>query len=268
MLHSNLYFSVNAQVGEEITNVANANASEVVKQVEVMNSLNNQGIVNDLGILHLVLNEGDLILKLTFLILVLMSIYSWSVIIYRLIMSFITSRKSKEHVKVLVSNKFNNYREVYTAMRGVSPVKDLIEVSLDTEEKYNYTQGALDSSLSYTDLLQRNLRHSLEKSNNSLDGGLAALATIGATAPFVGLFGTVWGIYRALLAISQSGDASIATIAGPIGEVLIATAFGLVVAIPSVLFYNMFTRRNRVFRRKLDGIAHDLYNSFLALKKK
>ena len=92
--------------------------------------------------------------------------------------------------------------------------------------------------------------------------GLAVLATVGSTAPFVGLFGTVWGIYHALTAIGISGQASIDKVAGPVGEALIMTAIGLGVAIPAVLAYNYFVRVNRDTNAKFDTFAHDLHDFF------
>ena len=95
-----------------------------------------------------------------------------------------------------------------------------------------------------------------------LETGLTVLATVGSTAPFVGLLGTVWGIYRALIKIGASGDASISAVAGPVGEALIMTAIGLFVAIPAVLAYNFFVRLNRVTNNQLDTFAHDLHDFF------
>lgn len=111
----------------------------------------------------------------------------------------------------------------------------------------------------HNDAIMRNLRRALTRASSRLENGLTALASIGATAPFVGLFGTVWGIYHALLAVSASGTVQIDKIAGPVGEALIMTALGLVVAIPAVLAYNGFTRTNRVINAELDGFARDLY---------
>src|SRR4029077_5470110 len=92
-----------------------------------------------------------------------------------------------------------------------------------------------------------------------LESGLTLLASIGATAPFVGLLGTVWGIYHALLNVASSGSLAIDTVAGPVGEALITTAFGLGVAIPAVLAYNSFARANRLVIARIDGFAHDLH---------
>ena len=99
--------------------------------------------------------------------------------------------------------------------------------------------------------------------NSKLGSGLAVLATVGSTAPFVGLFGTVWGIYHALLNIASKGEASIDIVAGPMGEALVATAIGLAAAIPAVLAYNAFTRGNRVLQNSLDHFAHDLHHTLI-----
>ena len=97
-----------------------------------------------------------------------------------------------------------------------------------------------------------------------MEGGLTTLATIGATAPFVGLFGTVWGVYHALVAIGMSGAGTLDKVAGPVGEALIMTGIGLAVAIPAVMAYNAFTRSNRVLTARLDAFAFELH-SFLTL---
>jgi biopolymer transport protein ExbB len=114
------------------------------------------------------------------------------------------------------------------------------------------------------ELLDRRLRQQMQKERGALESGLAVLATIGSTAPFVGLFGTVWGIMHALQDISKSGSASLDVVAGPIGEALIATAIGIAVAVPAVIAYNFFLRRNKVIWAFLDDFATDYVH--LALK--
>ena len=114
------------------------------------------------------------------------------------------------------------------------------------------------------ELLDRRLRQQMHKERGALESGLAVLATIGSTAPFVGLFGTVWGIMHALQDISKSGSASLDVVAGPIGEALIATAIGIAVAVPAVIAYNFFLRRNKVIWAFLDDFATDFVH--LALK--
>ncbi len=117
----------------------------------------------------------------------------------------------------------------------------------------------LGDQSSLSDLVVRTLRQTLVRENLRLESGLSVLASIGAVAPFVGLFGTVWGIYHALLGISAGGLTTLDKVAGPVGEALIMTAAGLAVAIPAVLAYNAFTRANRVTIAELDGFAHDLH---------
>jgi biopolymer transport protein ExbB len=103
------------------------------------------------------------------------------------------------------------------------------------------------------------LRQAINEAAARLEAGLTFLASVGSTAPFVGLFGTVWGIYHALIGVAASGQIAIDKIAGPVGEALIMTAVGLAVAIPAVLAYNAFTRVNRLLLAQLDGFAHDLH---------
>ena len=118
-------------------------------------------------------------------------------------------------------------------------------------------------SLGASEWLTRTLRNSIDESTSRLQSGLAVLASVGSTAPFVGLFGTVWGIYHALLAISAAGQATIDKVAGPIGEALIMTALGLAVAIPAVLGYNALVRGNKGVISRLNRFAHDLHAYFV-----
>ena len=109
------------------------------------------------------------------------------------------------------------------------------------------------------ELITRTLRQEINRVSARLENGLTLLASVGSTAPFIGLFGTVWGIYHALQAVSASGQMQIDKVAGPVGEALIMTALGLMVAIPAVLAYNAFVRVNRLTLAELDGFAHDLH---------
>ena len=120
-------------------------------------------------------------------------------------------------------------------------------------------EGSLAAQIDRSELITRALRQRINEASARLESGLTFLASVGATAPFVGLFGTVWGIYRALLGIAAAGTSAIEKVAGPVGEALIMTAVGLAVAIPAVLAYNAFTRVNRMVLAQLDGFAHDLH---------
>jgi biopolymer transport protein exbB len=110
------------------------------------------------------------------------------------------------------------------------------------------------------------IRNSLAQTMRQFDYGMTALASIGATAPFIGLLGTVWGIYHALIGISESGQMSIAAVAGPIGEALVSTAVGLFVAIPAVLAYNFLNRGTKTIAQDMDAFAHDLHVRLLNQK--
>jgi biopolymer transport protein ExbB len=120
----------------------------------------------------------------------------------------------------------------------------------------------LVEALNRSEFIDRALRQGVARESARLEGGLTWLATTGSTAPFVGLLGTVWGIYHALIAIGASGNAGIETVAGPVGEALIMTALGLGVAIPAVLAYNIFIRANRITNAEFDEFAHDLHDFF------
>ncbi|MCI0750165.1 MAG: MotA/TolQ/ExbB proton channel family protein [Nevskiales bacterium] len=121
----------------------------------------------------------------------------------------------------------------------------------------------LDEAGSSADFITRILKRTIDEDTARMESGLTVLASVGSTAPFVGLFGTVWGIYHALIAIGVSGAGTLDKVSGPVGEALIMTALGLAVAIPAVLGYNFLVRANRVTLARLDSFAHDLF-TFLA----
>jgi biopolymer transport protein ExbB len=135
-------------------------------------------------------------------------------------------------------------------------------VAEDGMSAAQHHEGRLTDQIPLHEWITVSLFRSVDSVNNRLQGGLAVLATTGSTAPFVGLFGTVWGIYNALISISLAGQASLDKIAGPIGEALIMTAIGLFVAVPAVMGYNWLLRRNKDINEKLRYFASDLH-SFL-----
>src|SRR5262245_38818151 len=117
----------------------------------------------------------------------------------------------------------------------------------------------LNEAGSGAEFLTRSMRRVIDEETAKLESGLTVLASVGSTAPFVGLFGTVWGVYHALVAIGLAGQGTLDRIAGPVGEALVMTALGLAVAIPAVLAYNAFVRSNRLVLARLDAFAHDLF---------
>lgn len=124
------------------------------------------------------------------------------------------------------------------------------------------TAGRLAETLSRSEFIDRALRQAVARESLRLEGGLTLLATVGSAAPFVGLLGTVWGIYHALIGIAATGNASMNAVAGPVGEALIMTAYGLFAAIPATLAFNFFNRSNRLTYAKFDEFAHDLHDFF------
>ncbi|MDB1144792.1 MAG: MotA/TolQ/ExbB proton channel family protein [Alcaligenaceae bacterium] len=222
----------------------------------------------DFGMMHLVMGQGDWVLKAAFLTMLVMSVMSWSIIVYRLIGALRIRSRMKRHLNLMNAGGYASYEQLLSNMQGTSPVKHMLSEAMSAGVDFKRSNNPFSKSLNFSDYLMRRIRHALEVNLNAQDGGLTVLASIGATAPFVGLFGTVWGIYHALINIAVMGNVNIATISGPIGEALIATAFGLFVAIPAVLAYNALNRSNRVLNRHLDGFAHDVYNSFLQTEDK
>ncbi|QDZ07803.1 MotA/TolQ/ExbB proton channel family protein [Sphingomonas panacisoli] len=148
----------------------------------------------------------------------------------------------------------NSLREGAAKLEKNTAYKQLVDDGLSAQEQHSRLTDPVEAH----DWLHGSLRRSEDTINSQLGGGLAFLATVGATAPFIGLFGTVIGIYRALIKIASEGQASIDKVAGPVGEALIMTAFGLVVAVPAVLAYNWLQRRNKSIAEDLNAFSNDV----------
>jgi biopolymer transport protein ExbB len=133
------------------------------------------------------------------------------------------------------------------------------EAIVATRHHERHGAGKLNESGSIAEFLTRSMRRVIDEETARFESGLTVLASIGSTAPFLGLFGTVWGVYHALVNIGMSGQGTLDKVAGPVGEALIMTALGLAVAIPAVLAYNFAVRRNRLVLARLDSFAHDLF---------
>lgn len=222
-----------------------------------------------MDLMHII-EQQDTVLHISFLVLVLMSIISWSVIVIRLIK--IKGMRAKN--KCMLDNfwQANNIKAVQDAINNdASVIACVLKKVLPSYLKYQQDKesvGGLQAQLSLKDYLKLNISNAITQAMRPFESGLVTLASIGAVAPFVGLFGTVWGIFNALMDISQQGQVSIATVSAPIGEALVATALGLFVAIPAVLAYNAITRLNGNLSEDLDAFAHDLYIYLLNHKEK
>jgi len=206
---------------------------------------------NPYGLLE-ALEQGGVIAWTVFIILVSMSVFSFFILFSKLI----------EQQKVIGQAKkvragfwrSNSLKEGAAKLEKNSAYKQLVDDGIMAQDQH----GKLTNPVEAHDWLHASLARSEASINSKLGGGLAFLATVGATAPFIGLFGTVIGIYRALIKIGASGQASIDTVAGPVGEALIMTALGLAVAVPAVLAYNWLQRRNKSIAEDLSGFNNDL----------
>lgn len=204
--------------------------------------------------------QGDVVSHATLLLLVLMSVVSWAIILGKSV-----QMAWWQHGNGGALNRFWSAKDVDSGLAELArmvPFRTLVKYGQEATTHYQSRksglQAHLDAQLSLTEMVTRALRQALNRASSELERGQVFLASIGSVAPFVGLFGTVWGIYHALAAIGMTGQASLDKVAGPVGEALIMTAVGLFVAIPAVLAYNAFNRVQRLVMADLDGFAHDL----------
>ena len=198
--------------------------------------------------------QGDFVSRGTLIILVLMSIGSWYILITKLYESFKLSSEAKN--AQLGFFKAKTLQEAAQALKQGSAFRFIADSGIAASEHH---EGTLTENIDHNSWVSMSVQRSLDDVNSRLQDGLAFLATVGSTAPFVGLFGTVWGIYHALTAIGIAGQASIDKVAGPVGEALIMTAIGLAVAVPAVLGYNWLVRRNKVTMESVRRFGADLH---------
>lgn len=204
--------------------------------------------------------QGDSITRTVAVVLLIMSILSWYVMVLKawgLIRLRRQAAVASEHF--WHSKSLQEGLDVLGPDRDANPFRALAEDGVNAAAHHEHSKEDLHGALNISEWVTSCLRRSIENITGRLQSGLQVLASVGSTAPFVGLFGTVWGIYHALVGIGTSGQASIDKVAGPVGEALIMTAFGLVVAIPAVLGYNALTRSNKAILSQLSNFAHDLH---------
>ena len=214
------------------------------------------GPLNPYG-LRAVLDQGDMVAQLTLLILGLMSLLSWYIIVAKWLEQRRTTAQVAAARKLLGGAESLAKRT--DAVAKDSALRALVDSALDAARRHHHLSGQVDMNT----WLTQDIVRSVGNLQFRIQSGLSALATIGATAPFVGLFGTVWGIYNALVTIGVSGQASIDKVAGPVGQALIMTAIGLAVAVPAVLGYNGLVRRSRQSINAIQGLGSELHTQLL-----
>ncbi len=239
------------------------NAAPAVPGGDAAAALSQMGV--DHLINEMVTNPGQHIVQwVVALTLVLMSVMSIYWIVVNLLKN-VNLRRRGDHVAATFWETANA-QDAIRYMEEQPRSEPFSKIALDAAQAAAHHQQAegsrLVESLNRSEFVDRALRQAVTRESMKLESGLTVLASIGATAPFVGLLGTVWGIYGALIRLGAGGQASIDAVAGPVGEALIMTAFGLFVAIPAVLGYNFFVRLNRITNNKFDTFAHDLHDFF------
>lgn len=213
-----------------------------------------------LGWTHFVA-QADIIAKVLLFALLAMSLATWYLIVTKLASGLAARRRTAAFLE-----RFWNapsLQAVATHLEEHHPDEPYSHLAwhaiVAARHHRHHGEDRLNDAGTTADFLTRAMRRVIDEETTRLESGLTVLASVGSTAPFVGLFGTVWGVYHALVNISMSGQGTLDQVAGPVGEALIMTAVGLAVAIPAVLAYNAFARRNRLVLARLDAYAHDLF---------
>jgi len=210
---------------------------------------------------------GDLVTRFIFVTLLAMSVASWAVLLTKAI-----ANRRLDAIGKRAQTKFWATQNLNEGLESLgksvdNPYRALVVAGREANEQQGVSHSVMQGSLGSGEWVARGLRNAFDEEAARLQNGLAVLGSIGSTAPFVGLFGTVWGIYHALMAIGLSGEASLDHVAGPVGESLIMTAFGLFVAIPAVLGFNYVNRGNTRVRQRLHRFMHELHVYFVTGSK-
>jgi biopolymer transport protein ExbB len=197
---------------------------------------------------------GDLVSRSVLILLAIMSLSSWYVILTKLW----DQRKLKQSARI-VEKQFWTAPSLKDGVERLKKGDDFRSIAEDGLRAASHHDGRLTDRIDLHEWITMSLQRAVDSVNSKLQGGLGLLATVGSVAPFVGLFGTVWGILNALVGIGIAGQASIDKVAGPVGEALIMTALGLFVAVPAVMGYNWLLGRNKALQEALRNFASDLH---------
>ena len=217
-----------------------------------------ESVANPYG-LDALWRQGDFVARGTLIMMVIMSMGSWYVIFTKLL----EQRRLMRSARATGDEFWNagSVADAAVALDAGSAFRFIAESGVKASERH---AGALGQKIDLHTWIGMSVQRSIDKIQSRLGDGLAFLATVGSTAPFIGLFGTVWGIYHALSAIGIAGQASIDKVAGPVGESLIMTAFGLAVAVPAVMGYNWLLRRNKAAMEQVRSFGSELHTVLLA----
>jgi biopolymer transport protein ExbB len=203
--------------------------------------------------------QGDFVARGTLIILVIMSMGSWYIMVTKLFEQYRLVRQADAAGKTFWTA--GSVQQGASSLKAGSPFRFISESAIKATEHH---AGGLTEHIDRNTWVTMSIQRSIDNVQSRLQDGLAFLATVGSTAPFVGLFGTVWGIYHALTAIGIAGQASIDKVAGPVGEALIMTAMGLAVAVPAVLAYNWLVRRNKLSMERVREFGADLHSVLMS----
>ncbi|MET0518373.1 MAG: MotA/TolQ/ExbB proton channel family protein [Burkholderiaceae bacterium] len=204
--------------------------------------------------LQAMINHGDAVSKSVLALLAIMSMGSWYILITKL---WDTQKLSSEAKDARAT--FFKKASLAEGLKGLKETGAFRYIAASAIEASEHHEGALTENIDHASWVSMNVDRAVGEVNTRVQGGLGFLATVGSTSPFIGLFGTVWGILQALTAIGVAGQASIDKVAGPVGEALIMTAIGLGVAVPAVLGYNWLVNRNKAVMSQVRAFAADLH---------
>lgn len=246
-----------APASDQVADIANQGAAQATPEVT-------PDVEQDMGMLSFIA-QSDVVGKSLFAMLVLMSLLSWYLIFAKFIANVSRRSRTGKFLKQFwAATSLEDVERKWAVDGDTEPFSRLTRHAINARSHHaRYGGTNLEESGSTAAFVMRSMRKIIDDETAKLENGLTVLASIGSTAPFVGLFGTVWGVYHALIGIGMSDGVTVNSIAGPVGEALIMTGLGLAVAIPAVLAYNGFVRSNRVYLARLDTFAHDLF-SFLS----
>ncbi|MDO8464408.1 MAG: MotA/TolQ/ExbB proton channel family protein [Gallionella sp.] len=212
-----------------------------------------------LGFAHF-LTQVDAMGRGVLALLLLLSIASWYLMVTKAIANWTARRRAEVFLKQFwEASSLKEMQATLSASSADNAFSDLARQALTVSDGHQSGVEKLLVAGGTAEYLTRVLRNGIDQESIKIEHGLTVLASAGSASPYIGLFGTVWGIYHALVQIGMSGQGTLDKVAGPVGEALIMTAVGLAVAIPAVLAYNSFTRRNRIWLAQLDNFAHDLF---------